>query len=84
MYYLQIILEPRFAIMYAKLCKVMSPMKVECVSEEGKTKHLSFRKVLLAMFQKELEKDKKDDQNMTIMQKTIETAETVRIRNRSG
>ena len=70
--------EPRFSIAYANLCKVMSPIKVEFVSEDGKTKLTNFRRMLLTKLQKEFEKDKKDDENLETMLKEIEKAETVR------
>ena len=70
--------DTRFAIAYANLCKVMSPIKVEFVSEEGKTRHTNFRRMLLTKCQKEFEKDKKDDENLETMLKEIEKAETVR------
>ena len=70
--------EPSFSIAYANLCKVMSPIKVEVVSEEGKTRHTNFRRMLLTKCQKEFEKDKKDDENLEAMLKEIEKAETVR------
>ena len=67
--------EPSFSIAYAKLCKVMGPTKVEVVSEEGKTRHTNFRRMLLTKCQKEL---KKDDESMETMLKEIEKAEMVR------
>ena len=70
--------DSRFAIAYAKLCKVMSSIKVEYVSEKDKTKHTNFRSMLLTKCQKEFEKDKKDDENMETMQKEIQMAEMVR------
>ena len=70
--------EPSFSVAYANLCKVMSPIKVEFVSEEGMTKHTNFRRMLLTKLQKEFEKDKKDDENLETMLKEIEKAKTVR------
>ena len=70
--------DSRFPIVYAKLCKVMGPIKVKYVSEEGKTKHTNFRRMLLAKSQKEFEKDKKDDESMETMQKEIQMAGMVR------
>ena len=70
--------EPNFSIAYANLCKVMSPIKVEWVQEEGKTKSTNFRRMLLTKCQQEFEKDKKDDETIETMKEAIEKAETVR------
>ena len=70
--------EPNFSIAYANLCKVMSPIKVEWVQEEGKTKSTNFRRMLLTKCQQEFEKDKKDDEIIETMKEAIEKAETVR------
>ncbi len=67
-----------YAMAYANLCKVMSPITVEYTSKDGKTKRTNFRRMLLTKYQREYEKDKKDDESLETMQKEIESAETVR------
>ena len=74
----QAVNEPLYAIAYANLCKVMSPIKVEWVQEDGKTKSNNFRRMLLTKCQQEFEKDKKDDETIETMKEAIEKAETVR------
>ena len=55
----------------------MSPIKVDIVVEEGKTKSTNFRRMLLAKCQQEFEKDKQDDDTLEEMHKRITQAETV-------
>ncbi len=69
--------EPNFSIAYANLCKVMSPIKVE-MEVEGKVKSTNFRRMLLTKCLQEFEKDKKDDETLEAMQKSIAEAKTVR------
>ncbi len=79
MYFMfQAIVNPGYAIAYANLCKVMSPIKVEYTSEDGKTKQTNFRRMLLIKCQREFEKDRKDYESLETMRKEIESAETVR------
>ncbi len=79
MYFMfQAIGEPVYTITYANLCKVMSPIKVEYTSEDGKTKRTNFRRMLLTKCQREFEKDRKDYESLETMQKEIESAEMVR------
>ncbi len=79
MYFMfQAIGEPVYTIAYANLCKVMSPIKVEYTSEDGKTKQTNFRRMLLTKCQRKFEKDRKGDESLETMQKEIESAETVR------
>ena len=74
--------EPKFSIAYANLCKVMSTIKVEVATEpEGKTKVITFRRVLLTKCQQEFEKDKKDDEEREKMLDAIKETEDVRKRN---
>ena len=74
--------EPKFSIAYANLCKVMSTIKVEVAMEtEGKTKVITFRRVLLTKCQQEFEKDKKDDEEREKMLDAIKETEDVRKRN---
>ncbi len=68
-----------YGIAYANLCKVMSPIKVEWTTEEGKPKVTNFRRMLLTKFQQEFEKDKKDDETLQKMREGISKAETVRL-----
>ena len=69
--------EPSFSIAYANLCKVLSPMKVEWTTADGKPKTNNFRRVLLTKCQQEFEKDKKDDEERERMLQAIEEADTV-------
>ena len=69
--------EPSFSIAYANLCKVLSPMKVEWTTPDGKQKTNNFRRVLLTKCQQEFEKDKKDDEVREQMLHAIEDADTV-------
>ena len=62
---------------YANLCKVMSPIKVEVMMEEGKTKSTSFRRMLLTRCQQEFEKDKQDDKTLDKIREDITQAESV-------
>ncbi len=79
MYFMfQAIGEPVYTIAYANLCKVMSPIKVEYTSEDGKTKQINFMRMLLIKCQREFEKYRKGDESLETMQKEIESAETVR------
>ncbi len=45
---------------------------------EGKVKSTNFRRMLLTKCQQEFEKDKKDDETLEAMQKSIDDAKTVR------
>ena len=47
------------------------------MTEDGKDQSTSFRRELLTKCQKEFEKDKKDDEEREEMQKAVEDAETV-------
>ncbi len=72
--------EPSFSIYsyaYANLCKVLSLLRVEWVSEDGTKKQTNFRRVLLTKCQQEFEKDKKDDEDRDKMLKAVEDAQTV-------
>ena len=60
---------------YAYLCKMMSPIKVEFVSEEGEIEHTNFRRMLHTKCQKEFDKGVQDDETVRVM---LENAETVR------
>ena len=72
--------EPSFSIAYANLCKVMSPIKVELMQEEGKPpKSTNFRRMLLTKCQQEFEKDKKDDETLEKMKEDIEKAASVSV-----
>ena len=66
-----------YSIAYANLSKVMSPIKVEVMVEEGKTKTTNFRRMLLTKCQQEFEKDKQDDHTLEEMRDRITMAETV-------
>ncbi len=55
----------------------MSLIKVDYVSEDGKTKQTNFRRMLVIKCQREFEKDKKDDESLETMWKEIESADTV-------
>lgn len=46
--------------------------------EDGKTKSINFRRMLLTKCQQEFEKDKKDDETLEAMREECEKAETVR------
>ena len=76
LFFWQALEEPSFSIAYANLCKVLSPIKVEC-PHDGKTKVTTFRRVLLTKCQQEFEKDKKEDEEKERMLVAIEQAETV-------
>ena len=69
--------EPNRSVVYANLCKVLSPMKVEWTTADGKVKTNNFRRVLLTKCQQEFEKDKKDDEEREQMLQAIEEADTV-------
>ena len=58
----------------------MSPIKVEVVVEEGKTKSTNFRRMLLTKCQQEFEKDKQDDHTLEEMNTCITWAETVSLK----
>ena len=77
LYLPQALEEPKFSIAYANLCKVMSTIKVEMIPEEGKSKVVTFRRVLLTKCQQEFEKDKKDDDDREKMLNAIKETEDV-------
>ena len=66
-----------YAVAYANLCKVMSPINVEILLEDGRTKSANFRHMLLARCQREFEKDK-EAEILDKMREAIAQAETVR------
>ena len=70
--------EPNYSVVYANLCKVLSPVKVDWTATDGKPRSTNFRRVVLTKCQKEFEKGKKDDDNRQQMLKAIEEADTVR------
>ena len=67
-----------YTIAYANLCKVMSPIKVEILLEDGRTKSINFRRMLLARCQREFEKDE-EGEILDKMKEAIAQAETVRL-----
>ena len=67
-----------YTIAYANLCKVMSTIKVEVPTEpEGRSKVITFRRVLLTRLQQEFEKDMKDDEERERMLCAIKETEDV-------
>ena len=81
---MQAVGQQRFSIAYANLCKVMSPIKVEWVAEDGNIRSNNFRRMLLTKCQKEFQKDKKDDESVKSMLADIKTTETVRGKEGGG
>ena len=67
-----------YAMAYANLCKVMSPIKVEWSTEDGKLESTNFRRVLLTKCQQEFEKDKKDNEILEKMRNEIKETTSVR------
>ena len=65
-----------YSTAYANLCRVLSPVKVEW-TQDGKTKFITFRRVLLTKCQQEFEKDDETCKEMM----AVEIAETVRKTN---
>ena len=74
----QVLENPSCTVDYANLCKVMSTIKVDVATEEGKPKVVTFRRVLLTKCQQEFEKDKKDDEDREKMLAAIKDTEDVR------
>ena len=66
-----------YSVAYANLCKVMSPIKVDVIVEEGKIKCTNFRRMLLTKCQHEFEKDKQDDATLEEMRDKSTKAESV-------
>ena len=65
-----------YSIAYANLCKVMTPIKVDVIVEEGKIKCTNFRRMLLTKCQHEFEKDKQDDATLEEMHDKSTKAES--------
>ena len=61
---LQALKDPKYCVVYANLCKVMSTIKLEVLgNSEGKTRVITFRRVLLTRVQQEFEsKERKEDE----------------------
>lgn len=76
-YYFQALKDPKYSIVYANLCKVMSILKVETHTEEGKTKVITFRRVLLTKFQQKFESEEVRDKEMESTLNTIKEAHDV-------
>ena len=55
----------------------MSTIKVEGPIDDGRTRIITFRRVLLTKCQQEFEKDKKDDEDRENMLKAIEDTDDV-------
>ena len=68
-----------YSIAYANLCKVMTPIKVDVIVEEGKIKCTNFRRMLLTKCQHEFEKDKQDDATLEEMHDKSTKAESVSV-----
>lgn len=58
--------QSKFCIVYANLSKVMSPIKVDSISEDGTTKRTSFYRLLLTRIQQEFERHGNDEQIVSI------------------
>ena len=66
-----------YAEVYAHLCRVLAPVTVETVNQEGKPQVVTFMHLLLTKCQQEFKKDKQEDEERETMQKGVEAAETV-------
>ena len=66
-----------YSIAYANLSKVMSPIRVEWTTKDGKAKQTNFKCMLLTKCQQEFEKDKNDDKTLEKIKEEIANAETV-------
>ena len=72
----QALKDPKYSIAYANLCKVMSTLKVETPTEEGKVKVITFRRMLLTRVQQKFE-SKEGDEEKEGMLNTIKEAHDV-------
>ena len=69
--------EPQFCSVYANLCKVLSPTKVEW-TVDGDTLSTTFRRVVLTKSQQEFEKDRRENEEKMDRLLAIEDVESVR------
>ena len=74
-YHFQVLKDPKYGIVYANLCKVMSTVKVstEALTEDGKPKIITFRRVLLTKIQQEFESKESDKEIRSMLNAIKET-----------
>ena len=66
-YNFQALKDPKYSIVYANLCKVMSTVKVEVLTEEGKAIIVTFRRMLLTRIQQEFESKESDEEKRSML-----------------
>ena len=66
-YNFQALKDPKYSIVYANLCKVMSTVKVEVHTEEEKPKIITFRRILLTRIQQAFEGMESDEEKQSIL-----------------
>ena len=66
-YNFQALKDPKYSTAYANLCKVMSTVKVKALTEEGKGKTITFRRVLLTRIQQEFESKESDEEKQSML-----------------